>query len=711
MPEENKKEEGIRKGAEKKEMHPEPIADTGYKEAPIDLGITRVLGAGGGGGQRGFRFTVGRKLIVSFLALSLIPIAIIGFTSYLSAKRALQQQALNSLTAIAQGREIAIGLHLEAEKELCRAFASDGFIREILEKIKQKGSESENLSQELNEYLLKEKLPLAPNSYEIMVLDLEGRIVASSDKGSVGSDKSRDDYFIGGKKGVHIKDIYFSKTTGKESLACSAPLKSRTTGGLIGVIVNRVETKRLNAITADREGLGRTGEVYIVNKNGYMITESRFAKNTFLQQEVDTEPVRLFQNQGKVMAGVYPDYRGKQIVGASMGDDLAKVFDLGWTILAEIDTAEAFAPVVALRNWILLITLLTVVVVVVIARMIAMGIVNPLQNTVGKIKEIAQAAGDLTKNVEVRSNDEIGDLGNAFNSMIFTLGSLVRRVRMAAMHIVSASTQILSASQQHAIGAAQQSSQITEVTGALNELVVAAKQVSLSADEVARISDGAVKTAESGSKAVADTIATNTRINNSVKEMAKKVETLGRKSKKITGILDLLDDITEQTNLLAINAAIEAAKAGEAGKGFTVVANEIRKLADSSRKATKDISVLIEEIQADTQETVYGMKESTSLVDEGTSRATSSGDAIKMISFSIEKSAQSVKQIALAAQQQTTGAAQVSRTMADVNAVVKQGMAGTEQSLRSAKDLAAMAEQLKASMAQFRIREQGNHDY
>ena len=193
--------------------------------------------------------------------------------------------------------------------------------------------------------------------------------------------------------------------------------------------------------------------------------------------------------------------------------------------------------------------------------------------------------------------------------------------------------------------------------------------------------------------------------------MTNKIKTLGKKSKNITGILDLLDDITEQTNLLAINAAIEAAKAGEVGKGFTVVADEIRKLADSSRKATKDINVVIEEIQEDTQDTVNGMEESALLVDEGTRIVVQADNAIKEINASIEKSAQSVKQISLAAQQQTTGASQVSKTMTELNTVIKQSAAGTEQSLRSAKDLAAMAEQLKVSMALFKVREQGNHDF
>ncbi len=707
MTEENEAPTG--KDRKSKETPPPPRQETPQDAMSAEADMAPTPRPAYAAGQRGVRFTIARKLGLLFVAVSVLPIAIIGFMSYSISKAALQKQVLEELTAISHGRELAIAIYLEDYQESAAAFASDGHIRDTLEAIAQKGRDSKDLGRTLSLYLRNEKMVLYQEIYEIFVLNSRGTVIASSDENQIGIDKSHDEYFTGGKKKPHIKDAYFSRSTGKESLAFSAPLTNRRTGKLMGVLVTRVETKTLNRITGEREGLGETGEVYIVNKNGYMITHSRFQKDTFLKQRVDSEPVRSFLNQDKEMAGIYTDYRGRQVLGASNGEHLKGRLGLGWLVMAELDVAEALAPIAALRKWMVLVSLATIAIVAGIALLIAGSIVNPLQNAVSKIKEIARSAGDLTQEIEVRSNDEVGDLAVAFNEMIATLGEFVNRVRSAGVNLVSSSAQILSASQQNAAAAQQQSTQITEVATAVGEVTATAKQISQTANEVAKLSDGAIKTAQDGSKAILDTAAAVNTIRTSVKETAGRIEELGKKSKKITGILDLLDDITEQTNLLALNAAIEASRAGEAGRGFSVVADEIRKLADGSRKASKDIGALIEEIQSETLDTVAGMEENTKLVEEGSLLAGKSGEAIKEIIESIGGSSRSIKQITLSTQQQTTGTAQVAQTMAGIDTAVKQTMASTEQSMRSARDLAAMAEQLKRSVAQFKIRGRGNH--
>ena len=358
---------------------------------------------------------IANKLIVLLLLIALIPIVIVGIMAYNSGRQALKKQIAESFTAIAESKESELTLYLRGKTGRVLDLSTDVVIRDSLEKISQKGPDVNEATEKLNRYLSEEKKPLDPEVYEMFVIDLQGKVVSSTYKSEIGQEKSSDPYFVQGKKGVYIKDIYESKTTGKIGFAVSAPLLKRTTKELMGVVVNRYEVTGLNAITTNREGLRETGEVYIVNKDGYMITESRFQKDVVLKQRVDTEPVRLFQGQKKVMTGIYRDYRNQPVLGASMGDDIDKELGLGWTILTEIDTAEAFAPITALGIQILVITIVIILVVVVMAIIVARGITNPVRTLKVAATEIGK--GKLGFQIKVNTKDELADLASSFNKM------------------------------------------------------------------------------------------------------------------------------------------------------------------------------------------------------------------------------------------------------------------------------------------------------
>src|SRR3972149_563994 len=164
------------------------------------------------------------KLILLLLAVSLIPIAFVGYMSYLSGKTTIQKQFLDSLTTIVESRETSIILYLKTKAGKVQDFSSDGLIRDGLEKINQKGPDTKRLSDDLNKHLLENKKPLDPDCCDISILNLEGRVAASTDKGKIGGDKSDDDYFNEGKKGIPVTSVYRSETTGKDLIAVSAPI-------------------------------------------------------------------------------------------------------------------------------------------------------------------------------------------------------------------------------------------------------------------------------------------------------------------------------------------------------------------------------------------------------------------------------------------------------------------------------------------------------
>ncbi len=254
------------------------------------------------------------------------------------------------------------------------------------------------------------------------------------------------------------------------------------------------------------------------------------------------------------------------------------------------------------------------------------------------------ARGDLSLRGKV-TNDALGNVSDSINYMLDNFTKVLERVRKAAMEVTACSNNILVAADEMQAGATQQDQEITNTSSAVEELTVSMKQVSNNAEASAEAARRALDAAEQGNRAVRDTLEGMQRIRSSVQATAKKIKSLGDRSLEISEIINVINDITEQTNLLALNAAIEAARAGEAGRGFAVVADEVRKLAEHSRSATKDIAALIKAIQAETNEAVVVMEEGTKEVESGATLADQAGRALDAISSVVRQSAELVQEI------------------------------------------------------------------
>jgi methyl-accepting chemotaxis protein len=285
------------------------------------------------------------------------------------------------------------------------------------------------------------------------------------------------------------------------------------------------------------------------------------------------------------------------------------------------------------------------------------------------------AAADLSHTVKAISNDEIGDLATSFSDMITGLRAIVAKLQEATGQITSAGNEILAASQQQASAAREQSSAVTETTAAAKELSATSESVGESIKKVAQVA--------------AHAMAGMSKIKESIDKTNGMLNSLGEKSQKIGKITELIDDVADQTNLLAVNASIEAARAGEQGRGFTVVADEIRKLADSTAKSTKDITSLIELIQHEMSNAIMSMETSIQNVDE----------EARLAQQTTEKS----KEIAMTTHQQISGAKQISEAMMNIDETMKQVAAGAQQSQVSVKQLTALAGELKAIASKFKL--------
>ena len=312
------------------------------------------------------------------------------------------------------------------------------------------------------------------------------------------------------------------------------------------------------------------------------------------------------------------------------------------------------------------------------------------------------ARGDLTLRGKV-TNDALGNVVDSVNYMLDNFAKVLERVRKAAVDVSSSANDILVSSEEMANGATQQDQEITNTSSAVEELTVSMKQVSNNAEASAEAARRALDAAEQGNRAVRDTLEGMQRIRASVQATAKKIKSLGDRSLEISEIINVINDITEQTNLLALNAAIEAARAGEAGRGFAVVADEVRKLAEHSRTATKDIAALIKAIQAETNEAVVVMEEGTREVEVGARLADQAGKALDAISSVVRQSAELVQEISLASKQQVRGTEGVANAMQIISNITRQTSQGARQTARTVENMVRLSEQLNEALSQFRI--------
>jgi methyl-accepting chemotaxis protein len=311
--------------------------------------------------------------------------------------------------------------------------------------------------------------------------------------------------------------------------------------------------------------------------------------------------------------------------------------------------------------------------------------------------------GDLTVSLHVEKNDDIGKLFNGFNQVVENVGNLISSVNEAVEATASASTQISSSSEEMAAGSQDQSSQTTEVASAVEEMTKTILETSQNSSKSAEAAKNAGAIAKEGGKVVNQTIEGMNRIAEVVKKSAETVNALGKGSDQIGEIVQVINDIADQTNLLALNAAIEAARAGEQGRGFAVVADEVRKLAERTTKATKEIAVMIKQIQKDTGGAVESMNKGTEEVEKGKALADKAGESLKEIIVGVEQVVDMSMQVAAASEEQSSAAEQISKNIEAISSVTQESAAGIQQIARAAEDLNRLTVNLQELTSRFKI--------
>ena len=328
------------------------------------------------------------------------------------------------------------------------------------------------------------------------------------------------------------------------------------------------------------------------------------------------------------------------------------------------------------------------------------------ENLIAYIQELAEisqtiAKNDLTSVVTPKSENDV--LGNSFKVMSTNLRAMIADLTSNTNELVSAATEIASSSEQMSRGAEEQTNQVNQISTAVEEMAATIVESSKNASEASESSSSASKTATDGGQIVSDTITGMQNIAATVRQSADSITKLSQSADQIGEIIAVIDDIADQTNLLALNAAIEAARAGEQGRGFAVVADEVRKLAERTGKATSEITDMIQGIQKQTEEAVQSMEAGIQEVDKGRELTDKAGNSLSEIVTMSELVMNMIQQIATASEEQSTAAEQISQNIESIATVTRETSTGAQQSAAAAEQLNRQAEGLKSMIEQFKI--------
>ena len=318
------------------------------------------------------------------------------------------------------------------------------------------------------------------------------------------------------------------------------------------------------------------------------------------------------------------------------------------------------------------------------------------------------AEGDLTVNATV-SEDFTGAIADSVNFAIDQLRQLVLVINSTADRVSQSSEQTQLTAVELAEASEHQAQEIAGASAAINEMAVSIDQVSTNATESAAVAQRSVAIAYNGAEVVQRSIEGMNVIRDQIQETSKRIKRLGESSQEIGDIVNLINDIADQTNVLALNAAIQASMAGEAGRGFAVVADEVQRLAERSANATKQIETLVKTIQADTNEAVMSMESTTAEVVRGARLAKDAGEALDEVQSVSNTLAELIQNISNAAQQQADSAGHISNTMNIIQDITSQTSSGTMATARSVGELNEMAAALQESVAGFKLSSDDDH--